>query len=95
VRYEQENGKDKTVKFTGTGSFTFKATDAPFKIEILPEDDFIGKRTTLGIGEPAEVVVSKWDPKDDRAVEFVSMYTTGKNTAPTPTWTLTGVSDDS
>jgi hypothetical protein len=87
------DGTVKTQEFTGTGSCTFKSTNATFKIEIKPSDDFIGNRSNLGIGEPAKVVVSEWKQNDPK-VTFVSMYATGTNTATPPTATLTGVSSD-
>jgi hypothetical protein len=88
------DGSIKTQEFTGTESCTFKATNAQFKMEIKPEDDFIGNRSSLGIGEPAEVVVSKWE-QTDPAVVFISMTASGTNSATPPTDTLVNLSVNS
>jgi len=86
------DGNVQLVEFSRLEICWFRTTTAQFKLEIKPEDDFNGNRQMLGIGEPAEVVVSEWSSISPPVV-FLSIYATGVNT--NSSHTLTGVSNDS
>jgi hypothetical protein len=58
--------------YSGSGSATLNVKEGKFKVAIEPTDLFRGRRNTLGIGEPAKVVVEKENPSDP-SVAFHSM----------------------
>jgi hypothetical protein len=58
--------------YSGSGSATLNVKDGKFKVEIAPTDMFRGRRNTLGIGEPASIVVEQENPSDP-PVSFDSM----------------------
>jgi hypothetical protein len=75
TKYKADGTVDSTRidgPYTGSGTFTLSVKNGKFNVFIEPKDMFIGQRNTLGIGEPAKVVVEKENVYDP-PVEFDSM----------------------
>ncbi|MGL6193828.1 MAG: hypothetical protein ACRC2T_03290 [Thermoguttaceae bacterium] len=74
VKFKKYDKEKKTVveneflTAEGKGSCTFKATAGRFKVSIQPDDNFLGRRTKLGVGELGTIVVEKWDANDPDVV---------------------------